>query len=51
VSALEEFERNVALSSYYTGISVRPRLETNRKLGFGSPELERRLSLVQRRFA
>jgi len=47
---LEEFERLVSYSSFYTGLSARPRLEAIRSLGFGSPEMERRLRLVQQRF-
>jgi FkbM family methyltransferase len=47
---LEEFERLVSYSSFYTGLSARPRLEAIRSLGFGSPEMERRLRLVLQRF-
>jgi protein O-GlcNAc transferase len=49
-AALEEFERQSAFSSYYTGMSALQRLQIIRKLGFGSPEMNRRLDLVQRRF-
>ena len=49
-AVLEEFERLLAFSSFYTGPSARSRLETIRALGFGSPEMESRLRLVQERF-
>lgn len=49
-SVLEELERLGAFSSFYTGISARPRLETIRTLGFGSAEMERRLRLLYQRF-
>lgn len=45
--ALEEYERNVAFSSYYSGESALRRLETIQQLGFGSEEMQRRLSLVK----
>lgn len=49
-AALEEFERLVAFSSFYTGLDARSRLETIQSLGFGSPEMQRRLRLLQQRF-
>ena len=49
-SVLEEYERLAAFSSFYTGISARPRLETIRALGFGSAEMERRLRMLYQRF-
>ncbi len=49
-SVLEELERLVHYSSFYTGNSARPRLEAIRDLGFGSAEMKRRLSLLQQRF-
>jgi len=49
-SALEGLERNGSFSSFYTGGSARQRLEIIRDLGFGSPEMARRLKLVEQRF-
>jgi FkbM family methyltransferase len=49
-AVLEELERKGSFSSYYTGPSARQRLEAIRDLGFGSPEMQRRLSLLQRCF-
>jgi len=49
-AVLEEIERLGSFSSFYTGASARQRLETIRKLGFGSAEMERRLRLLQKRF-
>jgi len=49
-SILEELERNASFSSFYSGSSSRQRLELIRDLGFGSPEMARRLSLVEQRF-
>ena len=49
-SALESLELNGYFSSFYSGPSARQRLEMIRNLGFGSPEMARRLSLVERRF-
>lgn len=49
-AALEELERAGAYSSFYTGAAARQRLELIRDLGFGSAEMARRLSLVERRF-
>lgn len=47
---LEELERLAAYSSFYTGVSARPRLEAIRALGFASEEMKRRLGLLQQRF-
>ena len=47
---LEEFERLGSYSSYYTGTEALRRLEMIRDLGFGSPEMARRLALMQQRF-
>ena len=49
-AVLEETERLDHYSSYYAGVSSRQRLEAIRDLGFGSPEMARRLDLVTRRF-
>lgn len=49
-AVLEAIERLGSYSSYYTGTSALPRLKRIRDLGFGSAEMDRRLSLVQRRF-
>jgi hypothetical protein len=49
-ATLEEFERAGAYSSFYTGLAARQRLEIIRQLGYGSAEMQRRLSLLQRRF-
>ena len=49
-AALEEWERLGSFSSFYTGESARGRLETIAALGFASPEMERRLHLLRRRF-
>jgi FkbM family methyltransferase len=46
---LEEVERLSAHSSYYSDGSNRERLHLIRDLGFGSAEMERRLSLLQQR--
>ena len=48
-AVLEEQERLSAFSSFYTGASTLPRLEAIRNLGFASPEMQRRLALVQQR--
>lgn len=50
-ATLEEFERQSAFSSYYTGATALQRLRAIESLGFGSAEMKRRLDLVQRRFA
>jgi len=49
-AVLEEFERNAAFSSFYTGMAAKGRLETIRDLGLGGPEMQRRLSLLCARF-
>jgi FkbM family methyltransferase len=49
-ATLEEFERAGAYSSFYTGMAARQRLEIIRELGYGSDEMQRRLSLLRRRF-
>ena len=49
-STLEELERSASFSSFYTGQAARQRLEAIRNLGFGSPEMARRLALVEQRF-
>ena len=49
-AVLEEYERLGSYSSFYAGAAARSRLETIRNLGFGSAEMTRRLSLLQRRF-
>jgi protein O-GlcNAc transferase len=49
-SVLEELERSASFSSFYSDPSARQRLETIRNLGFGSPEMARRLALVEQRF-
>lgn len=47
---LEEYERLGSYSSFYTGNSALQRLELIQRIGFGSPEMQRRLRLLQRRF-
>ena len=49
-ATLEEFERAGSYSSFYTGMAAQRRLEIIRKMGYGSAEMQRRLSLLQRRF-
>jgi hypothetical protein len=49
-AVLEEYERIGSFSSFYTGESGRRGLEIIRELGFGSAEMECRLSLLQERF-
>jgi len=49
-SILEELERATHFSSFYSGQNARRRLEIIRNLGFGSPEMARRLALVEQRF-
>lgn len=49
-SALEELERLSAFSSFYTGAAAKQRLEALNGLGFASAEMQRRLSLLKRRF-
>ncbi len=48
-SVLEELELIGTFSSFYSRASALPRLETIRELGFASPEMQRRLNLVQER--
>lgn len=48
--ALEEYERLSAFSSFYTDASALPRLRAIRDLGFASPEMQRRLAMLQLRF-
>ena len=50
-AVLEEFERAGSFSSFYSGAAARPVLEAIRDLRFGGAEMERRLSLLQQRFA
>jgi hypothetical protein len=49
-ATFETLERNQYLSSYFSGKKERWRLEMIRDLGFGSDEMQRRLTLIQRRF-
>lgn len=49
-SALEELERSIAFSSFYTGTQALDRLKAIKQLGFGSPEMERRFQLILQRF-
>ncbi len=48
-AALEQLERRESFSSFYVGPSARERLEAIHALGFGGPEMERRLELVRLR--
>jgi FkbM family methyltransferase len=48
-AVLEQLEKRERLSSFYAGPSARDRLEAIHALGFGSPEMERRLDLVRLR--
>jgi FkbM family methyltransferase len=48
-SVLEQLERLIAFSSFYSGNSARQRLELISSLGFASPEMDRRLRLLQSR--
>jgi FkbM family methyltransferase len=50
-SILEELERSYSFSSFYTGLAAKQRLEIIRNLGFGSPEMSRRLALIEQRFS
>jgi FkbM family methyltransferase len=50
-SALEELERNDAFSSFYRGTTSTKRLENIQRMGFGSPEMARRLELVKKKLA
>jgi hypothetical protein len=47
---LEQLELRERFSSFYAGPAARERLEDIHALGHGSPEMERRLDLVRRRF-
>lgn len=49
-SALEELERLIKFSSFYTEVSSKQRLELISRLGFGSGEMQRRLAMVNQRF-
>lgn len=49
-AALEELERNQSFSSFYTPKLSFERLQIIRDLGFGSAEMKRRLTLLQKRF-
>src|SRR5262245_6536024 len=49
-AVLEEIERGGSHSSFYTGMGAKQRLEVIRQLGYGSAEMQRRLSLLRRRF-
>jgi FkbM family methyltransferase len=49
-AVLEELERLSTFSSFYAGISAKPRLEYINQLGFASEEMKRRLALVNQRF-
>jgi FkbM family methyltransferase len=49
-AVLEELERLSSYSSFYSGAATRSRLEMIRDLGFASEEMQRRLSLLERRF-
>ena len=46
-AVLEQLERRERYSSFYAGPSALERLELIHTLGFGSPEMERRLELVR----
>lgn len=49
--ALEELERLGSFSSFYTAADALQRLQIIRDLGFGSGEMDRRLSLLEERLA
>jgi FkbM family methyltransferase len=49
-AVLEQLERRERFSSFYAGPAARERLEDIHALGYGSPEMERRLDLVRLRF-
>ncbi len=46
-AVLEQLERRERFSSFYVGPRALGRLEFIHALGFGSPEMERRLELVR----
>ena len=48
-AVLEALERLSGYSSFFTGPSALQRLELIQQLGFASPEMQRRLSLVKQR--
>jgi hypothetical protein len=48
-AVLEQLEKRERFSSFYADPSALERLEAIHALGFGSPEMERRLDLVRRR--
>lgn len=50
-SVFEALEVNRAFSSFFTGPNALPVLEAIQQLGFGSPEMQRRLDLVKERMA
>ena len=47
---LEQLERRGSLSSFFTDIGALARLEKIAALGYGSPEMARRLQLVRMKF-
>ena len=49
-TVLETLELNSNYSSYYSGMAAKKNLELIRNLGFGSEEMNRRLSLLKLRF-
>lgn len=49
-AVLTEVERKGSFSSFYTGQEPRQRLEALVQLGFATPEIQRRLALLKRRF-
>ncbi len=49
-SILEEIEKSSSYSSFYTGLSALQRLKAIQLSNFGSPEMVRRLALIQERF-
>lgn len=49
--ALEAQERNARYSSFYAGKAGIPALESIEGLGYGSPEMTRRLALLRKRFS
>ena len=48
-AVLEQLEKREYYSTFYAGATALERLEDIHALGFGSPEMERRLNLVRRR--
>lgn len=49
--ALEAQERNARYSSFYAGKAGIPALESIEGIGYGSPEMSRRLALLRKRFS